>query len=590
MKLKVWHGAAVITLLSIAMAVYASFLNQIFYTRYAPFFDSNSYQMTLLNVLAVSKENGLLPALSFAATRTGTVTLPFIQAVLMSPWIENPVRHITPFIILPWLLCFSLSLYIYFHRFLNQGFWMAITLTLPFISIFAFWFYNGGIVDFRMDILQYLLLSTAFIWYLASRYTTSYLSWVLMGLFLGLACLARATTPVFAILCLVPLILVRIIFYSQRRRQTIIGSLLAILTCSIVAAWFFIVNYSDLYHYYAVWNIDANASLPLSRSVQHLGFAFRNIGHYALTASLILFFTRLFIHFRRQHNPEYGLSSFIPSSTSFFRYNVDWESLWLGSAPILFLVLRGAGLNPFVSMPAMFGIIMFLVSPGGVSQQQKLPIKPIFTEQSNVSFISYIVIFSIFSASTLSGLDHHVHPNQGRLFRAMAPQQSIIETIAQDAAARNVSETVYMSTTFLTSLNNSSLRNILAFDYHPQASPQRRNEWISKLQLPPASYPAQTFNRVQSPSDWATVAGTTDQEKIAFLVDVANQSLDYAILPTEESFPVIGRINPHVIVNRYAEEIKTQLLETGSWTVISDSIQVDNSQFIRIYRNDAISR
>ncbi|MGV0027910.1 hypothetical protein [Phormidesmis priestleyi] len=232
----------------------------------------------------------------------------------------------------------------------------SIALSLPFISISALWKYNGGLSDFRMDLLLYLLLGTTFVYFLWSRHSSSYFPWFFTGLFLGLTCLARVTAPIYAFICLAPPIFLRLLLGKSFRLRILLGTLIIAATSILVSSWFYIINFESFYHYYFVWNTDANAKLPITESIKHLNLTLANIGLYAVSMTMFFFFFGLITNywFSKKHSSN---------SLQHIINQFEWESLWLGIAPILFLVLRGAGLNPFVSMPAAFGLLMFFLSP-----------------------------------------------------------------------------------------------------------------------------------------------------------------------------------------------------------------------------------
>ena len=119
-----------------------------------------------------------------------------------------------------------------------------------------------------------------------------------------------------------------------------------ILPVAAVALPYFLFHFPFLYYYYAEWNLDANAHLSWGASVAHLAFAFQHLGWTMAVAAGLCFAASLW-----------------DNRKSFRVSHLDWKLFYLGSAPVLFLVLRGAGLNPFVSLPAVFGWLLFLLAP-----------------------------------------------------------------------------------------------------------------------------------------------------------------------------------------------------------------------------------
>jgi hypothetical protein len=571
---KVLTGALVTCLIAICMVVYAAQLNRFFYTEFSPFYDSNGYSLKLLTVLELAQNESLSSALEYASKASGPAALPFIVGAFVAPFIQSPSRSLTPFLQLPWLMALTISLFLYFHIFRQKAVFPSIALTLPFIGISAVWQYNGGLSDFRLDLLLYILLGTTFVWYLSGRYTSSYWPWVLSGIFLGITCLARVTAPIYALICLVPPIFLRFLLKKPSCWRIVFGSLIVISITLLISAWFYILNFEVFYHYYFVWNTDANAQLPLKDSIKHLNIAFGNIGNYSFLIALSFFFLGLL-----KHLPLRKLS---PKLLKQFVSQLDWESLWLGAAPIIFLVLRGAGLNPFVVMPAAFGLLMFLVSPFLISSiQENISYRKPGTLQGDISqSVVCVVACVIFLFSALRGVENHLSPLspfQGKLFPSMRPQQALIETVDRDLRHSEHVEKAVMASTYISLINDTSLENILRFDYP---------ELDSTIAFPVLSYPPQSFNRIQSAADWEATPGTNDDEKINYLVEQANQNLDYIILPDDASIENIRSKHPHVIVNRHIGEIKKRLIQSGEWIAVGPLQKVDHDEEVQIYRNE----
>ncbi|MGV0027909.1 hypothetical protein [Phormidesmis priestleyi] len=158
----------------------------------------------------------------------------------------------------------------------------------------------------------------------------------------------------------------------------------------------------------------------------------------------------------------------------------------------------------------------------------------------------------------------------------MLPQRALVETVAKDS---EYIDKVLMASTYISPLNDTSLENILRFDY-PDLS--------RRVFPPPLSSPPKSFNRIQSASDWEDTPGNNDDQKIDYLVAQANQNLHYIILPNDESINSISQKNLYVIVNQHIGQIKKKLLLTGEWTPIGQLQQVDHDEKVQVYRNEKI--
>lgn len=554
-------GIVILIGITALMTGYAIHLNQLFYTNYAPFFDSSSYLNQLFEVIQQTKHQGIVHGFQGAIDHS-TVALPFLESVLMSLFINQPTRELAPLIQFPWLALFATSIFVYFFNVRRKTFLWSLALTLPFLTISALWRYNGGLSDFRMDLLHYLLIGSTFLWFLSTRYTMAYWNWALTGIFAGLTFLTRGTSPMYTVVCLAPLLAIRIVFTDKIRRWKIIlratfGLLLAVL----ISGWFYVTNFEYLYYYYVLWNVDANADLPLLESIKHANFALLNIGIYAFSIGMASFCLTALIYWQKK------------SSLSFKNVlqQVNWEALWLGVAPIAFLVLRGAGHNPFVVMPAAFGILMFMLDP--ILEKEEFLGK---TTQKAAIVVLMLASSLLFLISAFQSIPNHSQPS---LFPSMKPQRQLLETVLNDLIQFKTRENILLGVTYISNINDVSLSNILNFNY--LASP-------SGYLIKPASrlnFPY-TFNAISSPYNWEVLPGKTDSEKITTLVNKANEELHYVILPEDKSIPYIEPLAPYVIVNRHNGQIKKQLLASGNWKAISEPIQVDNHEVVRLYRNE----
>ena len=149
--------------------------------------------------------------------------------------------------------------------------------------------------------------------------------------------------PIFGVCSAVDLIANR-----QNHRQVLLNWLLASAVAATVAGWFFVSNFRHLYFYYVVWNQDANARLSLSESVRHLGFAMHHIG---LPLLFVLVLIALYTCAQSLRRCGTGLKK-----------RLNWPPLLFSTVPLGYLVLSGSGLNPFVSIVGVSGIMLFLLS------------------------------------------------------------------------------------------------------------------------------------------------------------------------------------------------------------------------------------
>lgn len=320
--------------------------------------------------------------------------------------------------------------------------------------------------------------------------------------------------------------------------------------------------------------------MPIRESIHHIDYALKSIGIYSLISGLI-FFLWISFDFAKGNNHPKASRVFCLD----FLGTLNWESLWLGISPLIFLIVRGAGLNSLVAMPSAFGIVMFLIDP--LVQNHR-----ILSHQTKDFQISGFrlggmhekllvsVVAVLFLLSSVKGLNYHINPDAGDRFKSMGQQTVILQSIMDDVKENQVSDFVYVTTSFLSSVHDCSLENILFFDYLAN-----KVQGSQQIVFPPLGYPPQTFNRIHSLSDWQAIPVSTDTDKIDYLVKKANQDIDYLILPDEQSTVAIAGKLPYVIVNRHADEIRNRVLSSGIWIPIGDIIQTDNDESIQVYRN-----
>lgn len=549
------------------MTLYAAHLSRIYYLHYGPFFDSSVYLNYLFEILEVTKANGFLAGFS-KAMESGVTGLPFFQILALSPFINEPTRQLSTVIHLPWLFCFAASVFTYLLVFRQKSLLWSLATTFPFISISALWSQNGGLSDFRLDLLLYLLLSTAFTWFLATKRSLSYWPWAIMGVFAGLTFLTRATSPVYAIICIIPIVVGRLLIDPPAQRKTNLrGTLLAAAIATLLSLWFYIAKFDFLHYYYILWNVDANANLPISQSKIHIQLALWNIGRFALTAAAVAFMLALIKSFSPRDRDELSAVQRQP----------NWEALWLAIAPVALLVFGGAGLNPFVGMPAAFGLLMVLVDP-------ILEIPPYEGKVTRrlSPFLLGITGFLMVTAA-FQGIVNHTQPtlfprlNLAPLYPNMASQRHLVEMVLDDIEASGKEDISLLDIPYISGISNSFLDNILKFDF--RSSPTAH----------PAGDLLRTSNMflIAAPVEWDEVDGDTDAEKIQTLAAQSAQELDYLILPDEATRALIAKKNPNALINLYTDQIAEAILASGQWQPISDPIHVDFDERVRLYKKVA---
>jgi len=332
--------ALLLIVCGLAIGIVAALLNRSFYSSHGPFYDSMAYFNQLAWVMQSTRENGLWFALKNSYS-TSTVFLPWLAGALLSYVVTEPNRMLGVAIQMPLIFLQLLTGYRFF-RAEGVSQWRAVLYSFPLISFPAVFFFNGGLGDFRMDLSQALAYGSFLAALMVARKRDSLAEWAFVGLAISIACLARATTPVYVSMVLGAAFLIDL--RKTGVAPTLQRYLLASGVVVLLAGWFYLFNLEHLHYYYFIWNTDANARLPLRESVTHVRFAANHLGTSLLAALLLLMLAaspRLARDWRR-YSPR-----------------INWIALVGALVPIAYLVFSGAGLNPFAAMAAVPGFILF---------------------------------------------------------------------------------------------------------------------------------------------------------------------------------------------------------------------------------------
>lgn len=556
----------IVVFVVLVLGAYASWLNHQFYLRQAPFFDSASYTNSLARVIGTTQSSGAEDGWNIALT-DGTTPLPGLETWLLVI-LHVPIsstRQLGVWLQVIWLEALAVSLYCYWTSARGAGPWTGAIFTLPFLAFAAMFNFNGGLSDFRLDLSLYILLSTTAIWYLYTYFTESRFPWFLAGVFLMLSSLSRAIAPVYAAVMIGPVLLIRFgISAPGQRKRLARGAGYMLLPSLLVALPYFIFDFSYLYFYYVEQNADANAHLPLRRSVTHLKFAMDHLGLAVGAAALILFLAVLWSH--REMVRGWGLASLS---------HFDWKPLYMGSAPALFLVLRGAGLNPFVSMPAVFGFLAFLL----------VPLKseyPDLRSPSKKAAAVLLVAACLWNAARAPG--QVAYPET----RIQAIRQGI-DWMREDSLRRKLPRVNFV-TVHNWNFHVQFVRNVLINEYgyravnrslvSPEGIPWER-EWRYNLgHLEGYDVPfAATV-----PLIWEQqVEGTSDAEKIEWLLSLARQEIDYVFIPDETTIDFMEKYISHNLINTKVRAIRKLFLESQEWEKIGTPLAITDFERVELY-------
>jgi hypothetical protein len=551
---------SVLVVIVLSLGGYASWLNHQFYARQAPFFDSASYTNYLARVAGATQLDNLKDGLDVALNGS-TTPLPGLEALALA-LLHVPIsstRQLGVWLQVIWLLALAVSLFNYWLYARLRGLWSSVLLTLPFLFFAGIFKFNGGLPDFRLDLTLYILLACASVWYLRTYSAPSAkdarLAWLLAGAFVTLASLSRATAPVYWAVMAGPLLLIRLVLERGERKQLVLGVGWMILPSFAVALPYFVSHFSYLYYYYAQWNQDANARLPLEESMAHFRFAWQHVG-WAMGSAGVLFFAAVLWDARGR------------------AFHFDWKLLYLGSAPVLFLVFRGAGLNPFVCMPAIFGCLMFLFAP---LKGDGPAVRAVWTQGASLLLLTACV-WNVAQAPGQVG-----YPET----RMSAIRQGI-DWMREDAQKKKL-PIVDFVTFYNWNYHPYFIRNVLINEYGYRAarwslvSPEGiRWEPYHVWKHSEASYEL-PFTASVALVWQEEVAGTTDDEKIDWMYRTALKDINYVYFPDDATIDFMEKYIAANFINTKVRAIKSRFLSTGDWEKLGTPLAITDFERVQLY-------
>jgi hypothetical protein len=317
---------------------------------------------------------------------------------------------------------------------------------------------------------------------------------------------------------------------------------------------YFLFHFSYLYYYYIEFSRDANANLPLKESAAHFLFGWRNLGA-ALGVSAVLSAIAALVRFR----PGWK--------------QVDWKLLYVGFAPVLLLVFRGAGMNPFVSMPAIFGWLLFLLAP--VKGRTPAP-SPLL--------LAVLLAACAWNAQHARVVGPFPHVR-------MEPFREAIDRMREDSLRRKLPKVDFVSA-HNWNFHPQFVRSVLLNEYGYSAAERvtispEGIPWVREglYKSPDFDYNYIMPFTAEVPLIWQNqVKGSTDAEKIEWLLAEARANLDYIFLPDEPTITFMEKYISHIYINTKTRAIRKRFLESGEWERMGEPLVVTNLERVELYR------
>lgn len=544
-------GVLLLLLYSVALGLYATHLNKLYYSNHGPFFDSVSYLEQLAWLIHTGRTLGVVDAVEMAAS-SSTVFLPFGAAAILSPLL--PVsRAVGIWLQIPSVFLLLLSVWTYFRVRHGAEAILAAFLALPTAATSGLFFHNGGISDFRMDLYLYLLVGSASMWLLIALHRGRRSDWLICGLCCVLASLSRGTAVAYLTVIFVPLLSAHFLFRPAKRRQIAGGVAVISLTWIALAAWFYVLNFNSLRYYYFVWNTDANAKLPLGSALNHFWLAFDFAGGSLVAVCFLL------------GTGNWLLSRFVQGRRDNFSPGTCAEIAWLAIAPAGMLALRGAGLNPFVAMPSALGIVMLPLVLAGT-----------WTDVSRIRAAATSALLlgaCLFTAK--SGLDEHLFPVA--YCYSNKPYKKILHILRES----DPPAAVRINMIGAANVVPRAFRSFLIYDAKFAIT-------SDNFLADPKGELRVSVGNVRGTStatsiEWAKMPGANDDEKILALADQLVGGTEFLFLPSVGTAEHLSQ-NANYI-NRHVPHLRDALLKAGTWSTLAENLTFSDRETYSFLRN-----
>jgi hypothetical protein len=233
------------------------------------------------------------------------------------------------------------------------------------------------------------------------------------------------------------------------------------------------------------------------------------------------------------------------------------------------LILRGAGLNPFVSMPSSLGLVLAIVVP---ARPADAPVTlPARTETWLAGALAMLLAISGMVA---------VARHRGQPDGAMAAHQTILRSIAADARAAGATNVTFGASA-VGPVHAASLQNVALFDM-----PHRRTTGGHAVIDGIACRPDGTLEAAAA-ADWQSLPGDTTAAKIDGLCRRAAATIDYLVVPAPPACRLLAGQFGHDTVNRHAQALRESLLASDNWQSILPGVEVTEGMVFDVYRNAA---
>lgn len=523
-----------LTLLTLIYACVFILFNEMYYEQFLSFHDSMSYYNQSMKI-----------AEGVSTPYSSTVFFPLFLAETIISFTDFN-RESGVIVIFIYFYIFVVSLYIFYIKVFKYTKAYALIFVIPFFFLHGYLLRFGGIADFRMDLLFVFIFASVVIWYeiLISENKNSH--WIVFSILFSIMLLTRATSIIYILLVLLPLFLFdfKILF----KKEMLFKISLSIFLILALSAWFYYVQFDYLYYYYFIWNFDANKRIPLELSVYHLEFVLKFLGLLPFIYVLIL------------------KTVFTKDIKNFFSFTLNMRIIryiLIGIIPVSFMILKGAGLNPFVALPSCFGIMLTFI----IFMLPKDSLAEVITKIKIILFTLITVVFFIIVLK-----EAYTNHNAFFIGEKKELNSQLTKLLEND---NNISISILP---FADSINNDILINYLMFDKGYR--PTKVNSFIKdKNTIKINSFPY--VNETEFP----TLDGKNDLEKVDSYINMMLNS-EYLIIPTLSTAEYLEKYRFHIYINKYSTTFVKKLMADKNLKIASKKFKLNENEEFYIMKNN----
>ena len=557
----------------ILLGCYAQWLNRTVYQHNAPFYDSMSYFDRVFEVVSIRQQEGLGPALKNATESPSTICWPYLMAIPFSYFI-GPTRAIGVWIEIFYLAVFVLSFAYFLDRYRRMSGKAILVSLVPIFLLSALYRDRAGISDLRVDLPMAFLYGSVACWFLLGCWRDRFSDFLIVGILMGIASLSRAIAPVYLVAGFLPLVIFRLI-QVREKKALVVKIVLAIAVTVMIAGWFYYLHHQYLYFYYFQWNTDANANVSYARASRHVLAAAKSIGPFVAVYLLSLYVISRSIpnslqaqfesglHTKRNLDSESRIEK--PSDQTTANPPVFYWLLWIGVAPLILLIAKRSDVNPFVSLPASIGLILFWMN------FQRSRIELLATHRTmRVTYTSCICLILAMSYG-------YVEHRKGPVPNTAESQQKIIQAMQSDARAEGKKK-ISFANVVMTDICDASIKSSLQYEM--------QGKYVSgnQVECDGVTYQSSELFMLPAQVDWDGVQGNTIKEKVAHRFERARSEVDYLICPTMESVPNIQAEFPASLTSKYSSQIIAEALAVDFLKPISEPVLIPSGVKLIVYK------